>query len=368
MTQCSAICVKSRSFEFPRRENLAILIVGGEKPTACVVCEKRAHIVCAKCYCVAYCDKFCLLSDYERHEYECELHCPRLWTFRRFERLSTQAVRFKHTGDPNKGIGVFARRQFLPGDRVLEDCVQLTSATVNKAVENKNYAEFGHMTNFIRVIYGKHEDDGLSTFSRHSGQIMALTGGYQGSWSTFINHACFPNCVMMVSDCKEFMLVTAIRDIAQGEEIVISYAGISCAPLCVRASRLETLLGTPCICPSCLEKNKSEEHARSVIWDVIQHSRGGRSSELLTLNSRMKDVDVIEIADNVINIARTILGSTPHFSEPWLAIVECTVYGYTEEACALIKSAKLRAFSKRLRGESRDTARHVGVCSRLLVK
>lgn len=371
MSQCSSLCVKAQSFEFPRRENLAVLSVADVStghPTACTVCEQRAKIVCIHCYCTAYCSRGCLLIDYIRHDSDCEWHSPRLWAYRRFERLSTQAVRFKHTGVKSKGVGMFARRPFSPGDRVLEDCVQFTAESIKKANESRDYSDFGPMENYVQTIYGDLTKEGGATFSLHSGQIMALTGGYQGSWSTFINHSCFPNCVMMVSDCKHFLLVTAIRAIAQGEEITVSYTGASCAPLSIRTPLLKRLLGTPCVCISCSDANSTEEHARRVIWEVIQHSRGAYTSELFKITRGMRARDVIHIADNILDIARTLLGSSQRFSEQWLAVVECTVCTFAQDACKVIKSPQLRAYAKKVQQHAKETSSYVGVCARLLIK
>lgn len=369
MSQCSSLCIKSRSFEFFKNQNVAVLdITTNGHPTACAVCEQPAKIVCIHCYCTAYCTRGCLLTDYMRHDKDCELHSPRLWAYRRFERFSMQTVRFKHTGIDAKGTGMFARVHISPGDRVLEDCVQFTAESIKRANETHEYSSFGMMENYVRSMYGDLDKGGGDTFSLHSGQIMALTGGYQGSWSTFINHSCFPNCVMMVSDCKEFLLVTAIRSIAPGEEITISYTGASCAPRPIRGPLLTKLLGTPCVCISCKDVNKSEEHARRVVWDVIQHSRGAYVSDLLKINRAMRVCDVIKIAENILSIARTLLGASRQYSEPWLAVVECAIYTFVDDACKVVKSSILRSYAKRIQKEAKETSSHVGVCARLLIK
>ncbi len=367
--ECTALCVKSQSFEFARHINLAVLDpTTAGYPAACVCCEEPAKIVCIRCYCVAYCTRTCLLVDYERHEHECVLHSPRLWAYRRFERLSMQSVRFRHTGIPAKGVGMFARRHFVPGDRVMEDCVQFTSEAVRRANETKDFSHFGLMENYVQVMYGDLDKGGGATFSMHSGQIMALTGGYQGSWSTFVNHSCFPNCVMMVSECRHFLLLTAIRNIAPQEEITVSYTGVSCAPMQVRKPVLRKLLGTACQCISCLDVNRPEEHARRVVWDVIQHSRGAHTSELLKIDRRMRAADVMEIADNILSIARTLLGASQQYSEPWLAVIECAVFTFADDAAKMIRSAPLRAYAQRLQKTAKETSNYLGICARLLIK
>lgn len=368
MTECTKLCIPSRSFEFATLKNLAIIDTSTDGyKAACVVCDKQATIICATCYCVVYCDKICLLTDYERHEMECKLHCPRLWAYRRFERHSLQTVRFKHTGDPSRGMGMFARCRFAPGDRVLEDCVQFNSRLVNDALETKDFSRFGYLEPYIMAIYGDLESGGADTFAMHSRQIMALTGGYQGSWSTIINHSCLPNCVMMASACKEFILVTAIRPIMPHEEITIAYGGIAYAPLRIRTPILTQLLGTPCQCDSCVHPTKAEEHARCIVWDVIQHSRGTIKTDLFALNRRISPVNVVNISNRIIDVARTLLGATPQYADPWLAMVECAVLEFVDSACKIIKSPSLFAHRQKLQRSTKETTNHLGICARILI-
>lgn len=369
MLSCTPICVKSRSFESATFTNLAAHDTETTSyPAACSLCDQPAKIVCSNCYCTSYCTPVCLVKDRARHKCECLLHSTRLWSFRRFERHSAQTVRYKHTGKADLGIGMFARRAFKPGERILEDCVQCDTEMIIAAVDNKDFSKFAYIESFLTAIYGAERLEDTKTFSLHTNQITGMTGGYMGSWSSLINHSCSPNCVMMVSECRQVLLLTAIRPIAQNDEITVAYTGYAYAPLSIRKPVLHLLLGQPCMCKLCVTPNQGEEHGRRVVWEVVQHSRNVTPTELFVLSKETPPKTVIAIAKNVIAIARSVLGATRRYSAPWLAIVECTVAGYLEDACELNPSPKLLAYMRRTQQEAYTTSQHVGVCTRLLMK
>lgn len=368
MLECPDICVKSTSFEFATGANRALFDTTRDPQlAACVVCDAPGMYACYSCYCVVYCGKVCRLKDYERHEHECEMHSPRLWSYRRFERFAAQSVRFKHTGDPVLGVGMFARQAFAPGARILEDCVQFTSQMITDALQSKDYSDFYYIESFLEAIYGDKGFSDPDLFARHSNQITGITGGYQGSWTSLINHSCSPNAVMMVSDCKRYILITAIRSIARGEEVTLAYSGVAYAPKNIRTPLLTQLLGHPCVCRACKTPSK-EEHARHVVWSVIQHSRAAFHSDMFVLSKRSTATSVISIADRVLHVAQNLLGEVPEYSSPWMSVVACSVVEYLNRACKMIKSVQLHSYKNRCSEQTKILSSQVGVCARLLLK
>lgn len=79
-----------------------------------------------------------------------------------------------------------------------------------------------------------------------------------------INHSCVPNTFHGFNPNLKRFTVHAVRDIAPGEEITISYMG-SPATFLVRSQRVEHLrthYGFTCTCPSCSDKTKVSDWRR----------------------------------------------------------------------------------------------------------
>lgn len=363
--KCSKTCIVSPVYELSLRTNVAGLELDSERaPITCTKCEAPATIVCVGCYCIVYCSKACLLADYKRHACECVLHSGRLWLFRNFELYSTQSVRIKHTGRKVMGLGMFARQSMAPGERIIEDYVHYTAEMIEHVMLSKDYSGFEELELYIKTIYDNVAGDVNETFAMHSGQMMAMTRGYQGFWTIFINHSCTPNAILRPSHCRTYILVTALRPIAAGEEITVSYSGVSYAPFKIRTPLLEQLLGCPCACSACKTVDSEEERQRFVVWDVIQHARRVYDSDLLGINKSMTTRVIIAIADRIIETSRKLLGQYYPHADPWLAIIEHTVCEFVSKACVVLKSRALRVHLKTLQQQSVLTSQFVGVCTR----
>jgi SET domain-containing protein len=99
---------------------------------------------------------------------------------------------------PIHGMGGFARRGFARGERVVE----YTGEKISKA-ESLRRCEAGNW--FIFSLDDEFDLDGN-------------TGGNPARW---LNHSCAPNCEAEFSGGR--IWITALRDIAAGEEITFNY-------------------------------------------------------------------------------------------------------------------------------------------------
>ena len=111
---------------------------------------------------------------------------------------------FEVRSSPVHGLGGFALRRIPSGTRIAEYVGErLTDDEVDARYANRE-GDLGH-TFLFRIDDNAYVDASL-----------------QGNESRFINHSCDPNCESDVVDGHVY--ITAIRDIAPGEELTYDYA------------------------------------------------------------------------------------------------------------------------------------------------
>lgn len=74
-----------------------------------------------------------------------------------------------------------------------------------------------------------------------------------------INHACSPNASVILYSQRQ-LVIRAARDIEEGDEVTITYAGpAAAAPIQVRRDYLRKGFGFTCQCHCCLTEQDYEE-------------------------------------------------------------------------------------------------------------
>lgn len=356
MTACSNKCVRSKTFSVAKSVHVATIpfdITQPAQAVRCVRCDTAAKMMCARCHVTAYCSKFCILDDYRRHKRECKLHCPRLKLFQDFERFQPCSVRIKHTGMQEMGLGMYARKAFEPGERILEDTVHYADGDSIIPV---------HLAQHIEII------DKEKKYVDHAVQHMVMADGRHGFWTLFINHSCLPNSILELSDCKQFILLTAIHPISAGSQISVSYFRAVYTPLRIRTPILNRILGRPCICFPCLSPQIYTESACEELWNVMQHNYGVRRYEVLEFTSGKIDADLVfAVANRIIDIALMILGANLRAADPWLSYVYHAVLIYVEEAHRRTGAKVLSDYLVILRQDAATVSEHLGFCTSMLV-
>lgn len=352
MATCSKECRRSITFTKLRNVNTVSVPFDDTKykeDTACIVCNKTATLMCARCHVTAYCTRRCGLDDYTRHKRECKLHCPRLVLFQKLQRCQAPPVSIKHTGIRSLGIGMFARKEFLPGHRVLEDAVQYnrdTDLCLHDIME------------YVKIV---NEGD---AHILHTKQFLSMTEGCIGFWTLFINHCCLPNCIIELSECKKFILLTAIRKIIPGEQLTISYFRAVYTPKRIRGPIIERILGTPCVCASCLFTQPFTEQGCEELWLVMQHHYGVKKYKKLEVPRRKIDDDlVLGIANRIIDIAHMILGCNLRASDPWLVYIYHAMIVYLENVYKKCRSKIISDYLSILKQDFAVSSENLGFCS-----
>ncbi|KAI0139999.1 SET domain-containing protein [Hypoxylon sp. NC0597] len=196
---------------------------------------------------------------------------------------------------PGKGLGVFATRDIKRAENIMNDapilcqtfeeeekadswyaCLkrkfdQLSPENKGKFMSLSYYIDtvdeslFSRVREFLKgyLEIGDDDEEALQLEFESFLKIMAiyLTNTSQmlinyefgaGVFTDFsrINHSCFPNADWSSDGETELMMVRATRDIAEGEEITITYIN-ELAPLSQRKEHLWRVYGFTCNCAAC---------------------------------------------------------------------------------------------------------------------
>ncbi len=330
---------------------------------ACLVCDAPATIKCLQCHIRVYCTTKCFFNDFERHQFECALHCPRLQLFQDFEKYFAPSVRIKHTGYKPLGFGMFARRAIAPGERVLEDSVHAVAQYISQDIVIGDIENEVHLDKYVRIV----DVDGQ--FVNNIAALMFATQGYQGFWSSFINHSCMPNCIIEVSECHKYILITAIRPILPGGQIYVAYVGAAYAPLEVRTPILQQVLRGQCFCNTCVFPKPNIEIGRKTVWNVVQHANNFSTYKLLDVSVDALTPEMIRaISDRIITLSRAILGHSDQFADPWLAVVFYTMTLYVKAGIKKTRSKMLKRYLVELERDAKNAAKWLGFCVQPLRK
>src|SRR5689334_21816367 len=103
-----------------------------------------------------------------------------------------------------QGRGVFASRDIAEGERVIEYTGARISAEEADANAPDDEGSARHHTFLFAV-----DDD------------VVIDGSNGGNAARFINHSCDPNCEVVIVRSRVY--VHALRDIAEGEELLYDY-------------------------------------------------------------------------------------------------------------------------------------------------
>ena len=117
---------------------------------------------------------------------------------------SRDSTLFEVRPSPLHGFGGFAVRWIRSGTRVAE--------YVGERLTDED----------VEARYGDDNGDPAHTFLFRVGENAYVDAARHGNESRFINHSCDPNCESDVVDGRVY--ITAIRDIAPGEELTYDYS------------------------------------------------------------------------------------------------------------------------------------------------
>ncbi|XP_012566679.1 histone-lysine N-methyltransferase SMYD3 isoform X1 [Hydra vulgaris] len=246
-----------RGVEILKEEPLACILTNSKyRGIRCDYCysEPEKLLKCSKCKFIAYCGKVCQASDWKMHKYECKCltkSAPKQPPD--FCRLVSQLIfNFYYNKKntlinnlyANKGNISNARKEaFFTFAAVLVEYLQDVNININDI-----------------DIYGLMCKASCNSFAITNAELNSLGTGIFSSASLF-NHSCDPNCVATFNGRD--ISIRAIKPIAEGEELMLSYISIL-ATSDVRQLELRESYMFTCKCTVCSRKEVNDSLMKSV--------------------------------------------------------------------------------------------------------
>lgn len=201
----------------------------------CSVCSKETTSTCGKCGSVGYCCKTHQAGDWTRHRYECMLSCQKL--------PARELGRVCYTcfceglevaaGANSTQLKMRSTKSIKAGElMVLEHIIEQSEGVViamlksNKdlfnalAPRDTKWDKFPDKLKQRTIKYAAQSKASTNEFesSKENATLLGITVSY-------FNHSCHPNAVYAAYRAHGlvFQLVTALRDIASGDEVCVNY-------------------------------------------------------------------------------------------------------------------------------------------------
>lgn len=247
----------------------------------CTHCEKPAQYACSICKSTYYCSRAHQEEDWQRHKWEHNVpedqKCV-LGTMDDYCRTNSMLVRVKHTGDPLRKFGVFARHDVKAGTTLFSE---QTYATGKLSVIMRAF-KTGKFNGVIRNLWSMDRDFNIpkneigfrdlisrnnladSHISNHEDPLVALFFLFHR-----INHSCAPNAGFFYDKDARKVTVIAARDLKQGEEITIYYYPVHFVLQEVREKFFKRRFEEFCKCHVC--SDEKEENIDAVIELVVDN-------------------------------------------------------------------------------------------------
>lgn len=187
---------------------------------------------------------------------------------------------------PGAGTGVFATRPLKPGQVIITDKPVLKLQRGKSDVApSAVHAAYSALTPYEQVIYmGLHEGS-IQYDSKVMRIFKANAFSYEGYAMVFlelsrVNHSCVFNAEVCELDdpTGEGAKLVAVREIAEGEEVVISYVGLmEDGSRAVRRRFCEEAYGFTCRCAKCMLEGEQAEVSdlRRTVYAGMAFKRAG---------------------------------------------------------------------------------------------
>lgn len=217
---------------------------------------------------------------------------------------------------PSKGLGVFASQPIQAGTQIMQE-IPLISVKMPEMVPGQGFrvtdmiddidAAFRKLNTTEQASFlslhdfrypGEEDQSHLLSILRSNGYI---TGDRIGLFprASRINHSCRPNAGTWWSEKSGRRLVYAHRDIAEGEEITVSYIPLLQSAR-DRQARLQQY-GFECDCDACNERSDTSDKRRVRIGMLLEDLEGKlvRKSQKSNVNKQRmkKTVDLVRMVE-----------------------------------------------------------------------
>lgn len=174
---------------------------------------------------------------------------------------------------PGKGKGLVASQALVPGALIIDEPPLFTTESLeNPATIEKDLGAIvkslpkKDQISFLSLHNNYPGKNPFSNIIRSNGYPLGPSSDIGGIFleTARINHSCRPNAQHAWNDKLKRMLVHAVRNVQEGEEITLSY--VAGGPSDARKEHIETYFGFDCGCEACSlpshEQGVSDERLR----------------------------------------------------------------------------------------------------------
>lgn len=167
---------------------------------------------------------------------------------------------------PGKGKGLVANNLLSPGTLIIDEAALFTTESLeNPATIEKDLGAIvkslpkKDQISFLSLHNNYPGKNPFSNIIRSNGYPLGPSSDIGGIFleTARINHSCQPNAQHAWNDKLKRMLVHAVRDIQEGEELTLSY--IAGGPSDARKQHIKTYFGFDCRCEACSLPNHEQE-------------------------------------------------------------------------------------------------------------
>jgi hypothetical protein len=210
----------------------------------CALCITQVESIkkCEKCNKRIYCSVECETNDWVNHKYWCN-------------KSGEINIDYEMKYSSEKGVGVYALRNFIRGDKIMVERPVMKSA--GEAVSKNIYNEVMKLMPLDGNISDKFH---LNTISK-AGLFLNISR---------INNSCIGNSEHGFLQKQNIMLLVATRNISIGEEITFSYINYNVN----RRFLFKDKWNFICKCPACTNPEINKQLKRMAKLDKIMISPG----------------------------------------------------------------------------------------------
>lgn len=308
----------------------------------CVVCESPASFACSICKSTHYCSAVHQKEDWQRHKYEHVLpedqksvivtaayHC----------RAKYPLIRVKHTGDPIRKFGVFARQDIPAGTILLNEKTYATGrmSLLVTAFEKGQFRpvekEFWSLDrDFTLEKNSEGIHDVMKRNSLAGSDLLKEEDPIAALFFIFhrFNHSCGPNAGFYYNGSTREMTVCAARDLKKGEEITVYYHPMYFLNKETRDVFFTKRFQTDCKCHVCADEDENlmDTVAENVIENVFDIMENKTAFHTFLDTQEVFDSEILErIYNNMFHLLDLLNGFEKGEVTPFSPFRVC-VYKY----------------------------------------
>jgi hypothetical protein len=335
----------------------------------CCFCERPAALTCSVCKAIHYCSRECSINDWQRHKHE-DAGGSDMWKIlTSLEGLClafNPLIRVKHTGNPDMGLGVFAREDIKAGTKILDEhsyICDVASKLVASILAKDDPLPLFQFWSLEHDTSLKTDEERAKSAIFRNGLMDTVRGPTSEDpifalFFTFsrFNHSCGPNAIHSYNTKNHTINVFASRDLKKGEEITLYWHHAYFIDRDFRNSLFKSRFGKKCLCDICTKEDKHVmdevmSQATECVFETLKHE--GSFHDFLTMQDAFSILSLKLIFRNMLAITDMLHGFSDTQSVPYSAyrkIIYKNFARFLSTYPGFIKMKKTNAVKKAFNG------------------